>query len=74
MPHVLRGFGLVAVEFFGARVLKAKRGYSRDQRPDAKQVLVGLGINGDGFPDVMTGGYSGGARDADLDTSGKSGE
>ena len=33
-----------------ARVLKAKRGYSRDKRPDAKQVLVGLGINGDGFP------------------------
>ena len=31
-------------------VRKAQRGYSRDQRPDAKQVLVGLGINGDGFP------------------------
>jgi transposase len=31
-------------------IRKAKRGYSRDGRPDAKQVLVGMGINGDGFP------------------------
>lgn len=29
---------------------KAKRGYSRDKRPDCAQVLVGLVINGDGFP------------------------
>ena len=29
---------------------KAKRGYSRDHRPDCKQVVVGLVINGDGFP------------------------
>jgi transposase len=29
---------------------KAKRGYSRDNRPDCPQVLVGLVINRDGFP------------------------
>jgi len=29
---------------------QAKRGYSRDQRPDCKQVLVGLVLDGDGFP------------------------
>jgi hypothetical protein len=29
---------------------KAKRSYSRDKRPDCKQVVVGLVINRDGFP------------------------
>ncbi len=29
---------------------KAKRGYSRDKRPDCKQVLVGLAIGKEGFP------------------------
>jgi transposase len=29
---------------------KAKRGYSRDQRPDCKQVVVALVVNRDGFP------------------------
>lgn len=29
---------------------KAKRGYSRDKRPDCKQVIVGLVINREGFP------------------------
>lgn len=29
---------------------KAKRGYSRDHRPDCKQVVVGLVVNRDGFP------------------------
>lgn len=29
---------------------KAKRGYSRDKRPDCKQVVVGLTVNRDGFP------------------------
>jgi len=29
---------------------KAKRGYSRDKRPDCLQVLVGLVVNRDGFP------------------------
>lgn len=37
---------------------KAKRGYSRDNRPDCKQVLVGLAIGREGFPlahEVMEG-------------------
>lgn len=29
---------------------KAKRGYSRDGRPDCKQVVIGLVLDGDGFP------------------------
>jgi transposase len=29
---------------------QAKRGYSRDQRPDCKQVVVGLVLDRDGFP------------------------
>lgn len=29
---------------------KAKRGYSRDKRPDCKQVVVGLAVNREGFP------------------------
>jgi hypothetical protein len=29
---------------------QAKRGYSRDQRPDCKQVIVGLVLDRDGFP------------------------
>lgn len=29
---------------------QAQRGYSRDKRPDCKQVVVGLVLNGDGFP------------------------
>jgi len=29
---------------------KAKHGYSRDKRPDCKQVVVGLVVNPDGFP------------------------
>ena len=29
---------------------RAKRGYSRDKRPDCKQVVVGLVVNRDGFP------------------------
>jgi transposase len=36
----------------------AKRGYSRDKRPDCKQVIIGLVINRDGFPrahEVMEG-------------------
>ncbi|MBI4688873.1 MAG: IS1634 family transposase, partial [Nitrospirae bacterium] len=37
---------------------KARRGYSRDNRPDCKQVLVGLAIGREGFPlahEVMEG-------------------
>ncbi len=29
---------------------KAARGYSRDHRPDRKQVVVGLVLDGEGFP------------------------
>jgi transposase len=29
---------------------KAQRGYSRDHRPDCKQVVIGLVVNRDGFP------------------------
>jgi len=29
---------------------KAQRGYSRDHRPDCKQIVVGLVVNRDGFP------------------------
>jgi len=29
---------------------KAKRGFSRDSRPDCKQVVIGLVLDGDGFP------------------------
>lgn len=39
--------------YFEGQCLKneeAKRGYSRDRRPDAKQVLVGLVVDRDGFP------------------------
>jgi transposase len=32
------------------RIPKATRGYSRDHRPDCKQVVVGLVLNGEGFP------------------------
>ena len=37
-------------ESLAARNPQAQRGYSRDQRPDCKQVVVGLVLNGDGFP------------------------
>jgi transposase len=43
----------VTSTYFEGRALanpKAARGYSRDKRPDCKQVLVGLAINRDGFP------------------------
>lgn len=37
-------------EGLAERNSQARRGYSRDQRPDCKQVVVGLVLNGDGFP------------------------
>ena len=45
-------YDLTSTYFEGqaARNPKAKRGYSRDQRPDCKQVVVGLVVNRDGFP------------------------
>ena len=45
-------YDLTSTYFEGQAALnaKAQRGYSRDSRPDAKQVVVGLVINRDGFP------------------------
>jgi len=45
-------YDLTSTYFEGECLLnpQAKRGYSRDKRPDCKQVLVGLVLNGDGFP------------------------
>jgi hypothetical protein len=42
-----------------------------DYAPDEVVGLVAADIDGDRLPDVMTGGYSDGARDADADLSGK---
>ena len=40
----------VFVEGLAKKNPKAKRGYSRDKRPDCKQVVVALVVNRDGFP------------------------
>src|SRR5207253_8423053 len=37
-------------EGLAAKNAKAQRGYSRDHRPDCKQIVVGLVVNRDGFP------------------------
>jgi transposase len=45
-------YNLTSTYFEGQalRNAKAKRGHSRDKRPDCKQVVVGLVVDGDGFP------------------------
>lgn len=45
-------YDLTSTYFEGQAIAnpKARRGYSRDKRPDCKQVLVGLVVNRDGFP------------------------
>ena len=45
-------YDLTSTYFEGqqARNPKAQRGYSRDGRPDCKQVVIGLVLDGDGFP------------------------
>src|SRR5208283_3336829 len=45
-------YDLTSTYFEGqcARNGKAKRGYSRDHRPDCKQVIVGLVVSREGFP------------------------
>lgn len=45
-------YDLTSTYFEGQASLneKAKRGYSRDKRPDCKQLVVGLVVNRDGFP------------------------
>jgi transposase len=48
---------------------KAKRGYSRDSRPDRKQVVVGLVLDGDGFPkahEIFVGNRSDSTTVADM--------
>jgi hypothetical protein len=42
---------------------KAQRGYSRDHRPDCKQLCIGLVVNGEGFP-LGYDSLPGNARDA----------
>jgi len=45
-------YDLTSTYFEGQSALnpKAQRGYSRDHRPDCKQVVVGLVLNAEGFP------------------------
>ncbi len=45
-------YDLTSTSFEGKaqRIPKAKRGYSRDHRPDCKQVVVGLVLGREGFP------------------------
>jgi transposase len=45
-------YDLTSTYFEGlcARNPKAARGYSRDKRPDCKQIVIGLVVNRDGFP------------------------
>lgn len=47
-------YDLTSTYFEGQSLLngKAQYGYSRDHRPDCKQVVVGLVVNGDGFPEA----------------------
>lgn len=52
LPESIYLYDLTSTYFEGQALgnEKAKRGYSRDQRPDCKQVVVGLVLDGDGFP------------------------
>jgi transposase len=52
LPESIYLYDLTSTYFEGQALgnQKAKRGYSRDQRPDCKQVVVGLVLDGDGFP------------------------
>jgi transposase len=52
LDHTVFLYDLTSTYFEGQAALnpKAKRGYSRDHRPDCKQVVVGLVLNRDGFP------------------------
>ena len=43
-------YDITSVYFEGRKVKMAKRGYSRDKRPDRPQVLLGLVLNENGFP------------------------
>ena len=52
LDHTVFFYDLSSTYFEGQAMAnpKAKRGYSRDKRPDCKQVVIGLVINRDGFP------------------------
>ena len=52
LPESIYLYDLTSTYFEGQalRNKKAKRGYSRDKRPDCKQVVIGLVLDGDGFP------------------------
>jgi len=57
-------YDLTSTYFEGCaeNVSKAKRGYSRDKRPDAKQVCIGVVVDWDGYP-VGYEVYDGNVRD-----------
>lgn len=52
LPESIYLYDLTSTYFEGRalRNTKAKRGHSRDQRPDCKQVVIGLVLDGEGFP------------------------
>ena len=52
LPESIYLYDLTSTYFEGRalRNEKAKRGYSRDKRPESKQVVIGLVLDGDGFP------------------------
>ncbi len=52
LPESIYLYDLTSTYFEGRalRNPKAKRGHSRDQRPDCRQVVIGLVLDGDGFP------------------------
>ncbi len=59
-------YDLTSTYFEGAMELnpKAVRGYSRDKRPDCKQVIIGLAIGQEGFP-VAHEVFKGNLKDSD---------
>ena len=52
LPESIYLYDLTSTYFEGQalRNAKAKRGHSRDRRPDCKQVVIGLVLDGEGFP------------------------
>lgn len=52
LDHTVYLYDLTSTYFEGNALSngKARRGYSRDKRPDCSQVVIGLVINRDGFP------------------------
>jgi len=52
LPSTVFFYDLTSTYFEGQALAnpKARRGYSRDKRPDCKQVVVGLAIGREGFP------------------------